>query len=72
MEDLKKNEDFDPYFNLKIVLVDEGGQLKIGYFNSCRRPSWTKRVVFAALKNAGRFPVVAEASRFRSRHAAQC
>jgi len=32
VEDLKKNEDFDPYFNLKIVLVDEGGQLKIGYF----------------------------------------
>ncbi len=31
-EDLKKSEDFDPYFNLKIVLVDEGGQLKIGYF----------------------------------------
>ncbi|HEX4696790.1 MAG TPA: hypothetical protein VH254_03880 [Candidatus Udaeobacter sp.] len=32
MEDLKKGEDFDPYFNLKIVLVDEAGQLKIGYF----------------------------------------
>ena len=32
VEDLKKSEDFDPYFNLKIVLVDEGGQLKIGYF----------------------------------------
>jgi hypothetical protein len=32
VEQLKKSEDFDPYFNLKIVLVDEGGQLKIGYF----------------------------------------
>ncbi len=30
VEELKKSEDFDPYFNLKIVLVDEGGQLKIG------------------------------------------
>ncbi|MGC2626978.1 MAG: hypothetical protein WA269_09090, partial [Candidatus Udaeobacter sp.] len=32
VEDLKKSEDFDPYFNLKIVLVDEGGHLKVGYF----------------------------------------
>jgi hypothetical protein len=32
VEDLKKSEDFDPYFNLKVVLVDEGGQLKVGYF----------------------------------------
>lgn len=32
VEELKKREDFDPYFNLKVVLVDEGGQLKIGYF----------------------------------------
>src|SRR6266446_7096456 len=32
VEDLKKSEDFDPYFNLKIVLVDEGGQLKVAYF----------------------------------------
>jgi hypothetical protein len=29
---LKKSEDFDSCFNLKIVLVEEGGQLKIGYF----------------------------------------
>src|SRR5439155_12356027 len=28
VEELKKSEDFDPYFNLKIVLLDEGGQLK--------------------------------------------
>ena len=32
VEQLKKSEDFDPYFNLKVVLVDEGGQLKVGYF----------------------------------------
>src|SRR6267142_1901778 len=32
VEDLKKSEDFDPYFNLKVVLLEEGGQLKIGYF----------------------------------------
>jgi hypothetical protein len=32
VEELKKEEDFDPYFNLKIVLVEEGGQLKVGYF----------------------------------------
>jgi hypothetical protein len=32
LEELKKSEDFDPYFNLKIVLVDGGGQLKVGYF----------------------------------------
>jgi hypothetical protein len=32
MEELKKSEDFDPYFNLKVVLVEENGQLKVGYF----------------------------------------
>jgi hypothetical protein len=32
VEQLKKSEDFDPYFNLKAVLVEEGGQLKVGYF----------------------------------------
>jgi predicted small lipoprotein YifL len=30
--DMKKSEDFDPYFNLKVVLVEENGQLKVGYF----------------------------------------
>ena len=34
IEELKKSEDFDPYFNLKIVLVHEAGQLKIGYFEA--------------------------------------
>jgi len=32
VDELKKSEDFDPYFNLKVVLVDDGGELKIGYF----------------------------------------
>ena len=32
VEQLKKDEDFDPYLNLKVALVEEGGQLKIGYF----------------------------------------
>jgi hypothetical protein len=32
VEQLKKSDDFDPYFNLKVVLVEEGGQLKVGYF----------------------------------------
>jgi hypothetical protein len=32
VEDLKKSGDFDPYLNLKIVLVEDGGQLSIGYF----------------------------------------
>jgi len=32
VEELRKSADFDPYFNLKVVLVEEGGQLKIGYF----------------------------------------
>jgi hypothetical protein len=32
VEGLKKDPDFDSYFNLKVVLVEEGGQLKVGYF----------------------------------------
>jgi len=40
VEELKKNEDFDPYFNLKVVLVDEGGQLKIGYFEFLPPSIW--------------------------------
>ena len=32
VEELKKDEDFDPYLNLKAVLVEEGGQLRVGYF----------------------------------------
>jgi hypothetical protein len=40
MEDLKKSEDFDPYFNLKVVLVEEGGQLKVGYFEFLPPSIW--------------------------------
>jgi hypothetical protein len=32
VEQLKKEEDFDPYLNLKVVLVEETGRLKVGYF----------------------------------------
>jgi hypothetical protein len=32
VEELQKDEGFDPYFNLKIVLVEEDGQFKVGYF----------------------------------------
>jgi len=32
VEEMKKSEDFDPYFNLKVVLVEEDGQLRVGYF----------------------------------------
>jgi hypothetical protein len=31
-EELKKDEGFDRYFNLKLVLVEEEGELKVGYF----------------------------------------
>lgn len=29
---LKKDPDFRTYFNLKLVIVEDGGQLKVGYF----------------------------------------
>jgi hypothetical protein len=32
VEELKKEEGFDPYLNLKVVLVEEDGELKVGYF----------------------------------------
>ena len=32
VEELKKDDNFDPYFNLKVVLVEEDGQLRVGYF----------------------------------------
>jgi hypothetical protein len=32
VEELKSNEDFKPYFNLKVVLVEEEGKLRVGYF----------------------------------------
>ena len=40
VEELQKSADFDPYFNLKIVLVEEGGQLKIGYFEFLPPSIW--------------------------------
>jgi hypothetical protein len=40
VEDLKKSEDFDPYFNLKLVLVEEGGQLSVGYFEFLPPSMW--------------------------------
>ena len=38
--ELKKSADFDPYFNLKVVLVEEGDQLKIGYFEFLPPSIW--------------------------------
>ena len=40
VEDLKKSGDFDPYFNVKVILVDEGGQVKIGYFEFLPPSIW--------------------------------
>jgi len=40
VEELKKSDDFDPYFNFKVVLVEEGGQLKIGYFEFLPPAIW--------------------------------
>ena len=40
VEELKKSGDFDPYFNFKVVLVEEGGQLKIGYFEFMPPSIW--------------------------------
>jgi hypothetical protein len=40
VEELKKSEDFDPYFNLKFVLVEEGGQLKVAYFEFLPPSIW--------------------------------
>lgn len=32
VEDLQRDPDFAPYFNFKVVLVEEAGGLKVGYF----------------------------------------
>lgn len=40
VEDLKKSEDFDPYFNVKLILVEEGGQLSVGYFEFLPPSIW--------------------------------
>jgi len=40
LEDLKESEDFDPYFNVKLVLVEEAGQLSVGYFEFLPPSIW--------------------------------
>ena len=40
VEELKKSEDFDSYFNVKLVLVEEGGQLSVGYFEFLPPSIW--------------------------------
>jgi hypothetical protein len=40
VDELKKSPDFDPYFNLKVVLVEEDGQLKVGYFEFLPPSMW--------------------------------
>jgi hypothetical protein len=40
VEDLKKSEDFETYLNLKVVLVEEGGQLSVGYFEFLPPSIW--------------------------------
>ena len=40
VEDLKKSDDFDPYFNFKLVLVEEAGQLSVGYFEFLPPSIW--------------------------------
>lgn len=40
VEELEKDTEFAPYCNLKVVLVDEGGQLKVGYFEFTPPSMW--------------------------------
>src|SRR5215510_364105 len=40
VEDLKKSDDFDPYMNVKLILVEEGGQLSVGYFEFLPPSIW--------------------------------
>jgi hypothetical protein len=40
VEELKKSEDFDPYFNVKLILVEEDGQLSVGYFEFLPPSIW--------------------------------
>jgi hypothetical protein len=39
-EDLQKDPNFKPSFNVKIVLVEEDGQLKVGYFEFLPAERW--------------------------------
>ena len=40
VEELEKSEDFAPYCNLKVVMVDEDGSLKVGYFEFSSPSMW--------------------------------
>lgn len=40
VEELEKSEDFSPYFNLKVVLVEEGSGRKVGYFEITPPSMW--------------------------------
>ena len=40
VEDLKKSEDFDPYLNFKLGLIEEGGQFSVGYFEFLPPSIW--------------------------------
>lgn len=40
VEELLKHEDFSPYFNLKVVLVEEDGHLRVGYFEITPASMW--------------------------------
>lgn len=40
VEELQKDEDFSPYFNLKVVLVEESSGLKVGYFEITPLSMW--------------------------------
>ncbi len=40
VEDLRKDPDFGPYFNLEVVLVEEGGAVRVGYFEFTPPSMW--------------------------------
>jgi hypothetical protein len=40
VEELQKTEDFAPYCNVKVVMVEEGGTLKVGYFEFTPPSMW--------------------------------
>jgi hypothetical protein len=40
VEELRKDPDFAPYCNLKVVLVEEGGEWKVGYFEFTPPSMW--------------------------------
>jgi hypothetical protein len=40
-EELQENPSFKPSFNVKLVLVEEDGQLKVGYFEFLPASRWT-------------------------------